>query len=43
VPPFAETREYVRRVLALYGSDRHRYTGARLALGHPHSPTSSDI
>jgi hypothetical protein len=30
-------------VLALYGSDRHRYTGARLALGHPHSPTSSDI
>lgn len=27
IPPYAETREYVRRVLRLYGSDNHAYDG----------------
>jgi transglycosylase-like protein with SLT domain len=31
VPPYSETREYVRRVLALYGAERHTPPGARLA------------
>lgn len=35
VPPFAETREYVRRVLALYGSDRHLAPRVRIAAGEP--------
>lgn len=30
VPPFDETREYVRRVMALYGVDRHRVPAGRL-------------
>jgi soluble lytic murein transglycosylase-like protein len=30
VPPYAETREYVRRVLALYGAERHDPPAARL-------------
>ena len=25
IPPYAETRDYVQRILALYGSDRHPY------------------
>jgi len=25
IPPYAETRDYVRRILELYGSDRHPY------------------
>lgn len=37
VPPFAETREYVRKVLALYGSERHRMPASRLALGQGQS------
>jgi len=31
VPPYAETREYVRRVLALYGAQRHAALNLRLA------------
>jgi soluble lytic murein transglycosylase-like protein len=31
VPPYAETREYVRRVLALYGAERHAPLVFRLA------------
>jgi len=27
IPPYAETRDYVRRVLRLYGSDQHAYDG----------------
>ena len=27
IPPYAETRDYVRRVLRLYGSDKHAYDG----------------
>jgi TPR repeat protein len=27
IPPYPETRDYVRRVLRLYGSDTHRYDG----------------
>ncbi|QDF99024.1 lytic transglycosylase [Azoarcus sp. DD4] len=32
VPPYAETQEYVRRVLAFYRSSRHRLPGADLAV-----------
>jgi soluble lytic murein transglycosylase-like protein len=35
VPPFPETREYVRRVLALYGSDRHPLPRMRLTAAAP--------
>jgi hypothetical protein len=34
IPPYAETRDYVRRILQLYGSDRHPYD-ARIATPSP--------
>ena len=34
IPPYAETRDYVRRILQLYGSDRHPYD-ARVATPSP--------
>lgn len=34
IPPYAETRDYVRRILALYGSDRHPYD-ARIVIPSP--------
>lgn len=40
VPPFNETREYVRRVLALYGADHHRIPSGRLIQAHVTEPGS---
>lgn len=34
IPPYAETRDYVRRILELYGSDRHPYD-ARITIPSP--------
>jgi TPR repeat protein len=34
IPPYAETRDYVRRILELYGSDRHPYD-ARIVTPSP--------
>jgi len=34
IPPYAETRDYVRRILLLYGSDRHPYD-ARIVTPSP--------
>lgn len=34
IPPYAETRDYVRRILLLYGNDRHPYD-ARIATPSP--------